>query len=69
MSEKKSRTFEESMNRLETIVSQLEKNELPLEQTIDLFEEGLKLVKECNSQLNAFAGRIEKITKENDQQN
>lgn len=60
MSEKK-KTFEESMARLETIVNELEKNEKPLDETISLFEEGLKLVKNCDDQLNSFEKQIDKI--------
>ena len=40
------KTFEQAMARLEEIVSLLEKNEESLDETIKLFEEGLKLAKE-----------------------
>ncbi|MEE3486641.1 MAG: exodeoxyribonuclease VII small subunit [Bulleidia sp.] len=61
----KAKTFEESMERLEEIVSELEKNERPLDETIALFEEGLKLVKSCDSQLKSFEAKVEDLTKKN----
>lgn len=63
---KKELTFEESMKRLETIVSTLEQNEESLDKTIDLFEEGLTLVKNCESKLKNFELRIEQIQKESE---
>ncbi len=58
----KEKTFEESMARLEEIVQILEKNEKPLDETISLFEEGLKLVRTCDARLKSFETRIEEIT-------
>ncbi len=60
---KKEPTFEEAMNRLSTIVSTLEQNDQPLDTTIDLFEEGLNLVKSCESKLKNFESKIEEIQK------
>lgn len=60
---KKELTFEEAMNRLSTIVSTLEQNDQPLDTTIDLFEEGLNLVKSCESKLKNFESKIEEILK------
>ncbi len=47
-------SFEKAMQRLDEIVSLLEKNELPMEESLKLFEEGLKLAKQCNLQLKTF---------------
>ena len=58
----KEKTFEESMARLEEIVRILEKNEKPLDETIALFEEGLKLVRTCDARLKSFETKIEEIT-------
>ena len=58
----KEKTFEESMARLEEIVQILEQNEKPLDETISLFEEGLKLVRTCDARLKSFETRIEEIT-------
>lgn len=64
MAEKKMK-FEQSMARLDEIVSELEKNEKPLDESIRLFEEGLKLVSACNEKLNAFEAQVKEIMKEN----
>ena len=60
---KKELTFEEAMNRLSTVVSTLEQNDQPLDTTIDLFEEGLNIVKSCESKLKNFESKIEEIQK------
>lgn len=59
---KKELTFEQAMDRLEAIVQELEKNEKPLDETVDLFEEGLNLVKICNARLSSFETRIEELS-------
>ena len=57
--------FETSMARLEEIVSELEKNERPLDESIQLFEEGLKLVRACNEKLNEFEAQVKDIMEKN----
>ena len=52
-------TFEESLKRLEEIVTQLEGNQLALEQSLQVFEEGVKLVRFCASRLDEAERRIE----------
>ena len=64
MAEKKL-TFEQSMERLDEIVSILEENERPLDETIALFEEGLKLVRSCDQKLKQFENRINDIIQKN----
>ena len=64
MAEKKL-TFEQSMERLDEIVSILEENDRPLDETIDLFEEGLKLVRSCDTKLKDFETRINDIIQKN----
>ncbi|MBR2067831.1 MAG: exodeoxyribonuclease VII small subunit [Solobacterium sp.] len=64
---KKNMTCEESMDRLEEIVSLLENNELSLDKTIELFEEGLKLTKECDAKLKVFEDKVNQIIKENNE--
>ena len=51
-------SFKTSMNRLNEIVSALEKNDLELEQAITLFEEGLQLVNSCDGQLKNFENKV-----------
>lgn len=57
--------FEISMARLDEIVSELEKNERPLDESIQLFEEGLKLVRACNEKLNEFEAQVKDIMEKN----
>lgn len=62
MSREKTKTFEESMSRLDEIVELLQENEQPLDETIKLFEEGLKLVKDCEGKLNEFEARVKELS-------
>lgn len=55
--------FKQSMQRLEEIIGQLEKNDIELEEAISLFEEGLKLVNNCDSQLKNFENKVEELLK------
>lgn len=60
-------TFEESMDRLEEIVRLLEDNELPLNDTIALFEEGLKLAKSCDEQLGKFEEKVKMLKEKSEE--
>ncbi|MDQ3198570.1 MAG: exodeoxyribonuclease VII small subunit [Verrucomicrobiota bacterium] len=55
--------FEQAMKRLEEIVEQMESGELPLEDLIVRYEEGMKLVKVCQERLASAEQRIEIITR------
>ncbi len=61
MAEKKL-NFEQAMARLEEIVSGLERGEAPLEESLALFEEGAKLMKQCSDQLNKAEQKVTKLT-------
>lgn len=61
-----SKTFEESLNDLERIVKQLEDGDLPLEESLKLFEEGVKLSRECRERLTNAERRIEVLMRESD---
>ncbi len=63
MSEKKP-TFEQSMERLEQIVSLLEKNQCTLDESIALFEEGLSLSQSLNAQLKSYEEKVAQLMKE-----
>lgn len=54
----KKKSFEESLKELETIVAKLESGELILEQSLEQFEVGTKLYKECKSQLSIAEKKI-----------
>lgn len=57
-------TFENAMKRLEEIVNALEKNEVTLDESIKLFEEGTKLTAFCSKTLNEAQQKITELTKE-----
>ncbi len=61
MAEKK---FETSLERLEKIVKELEQGDLPLEQSLKLFEEGIKLSRICNRRLEDAERRVEILLKD-----
>lgn len=54
-------SFQQAMNRLEEIVALLEKNEIELEEAIQLFEEGLQLVNRCDTKLHGFEESVTKL--------
>jgi exodeoxyribonuclease VII small subunit len=58
--------FEDSLKQLETIVSQLEKGDLPLEESIKLFEEGIRLSSVCKEELDAAEGKVQVLLKQRD---
>lgn len=60
---KKEKKFEESIDRLEEIVSKMENEELSLEESIDIFKEGMDLVALCNSKLDEAEKKINIIVK------
>jgi len=63
---KKKPTFETQLKDLETIVSQLEEGDLSLEESLKLFENGVKLSRECQERLNEAERRIEVLLKDKD---
>ncbi len=58
-------SFEEAIQRLEKVVDQLENGDVPLEQAIQLFEEGMMLAKQCNQTLERVEQQVEVLMKEN----
>jgi exodeoxyribonuclease VII small subunit len=61
MAEKK---FESALARLEDIVKELETGDLSLEQSLKLFEEGIKLSRICNKRLEEAERRVEILLKD-----
>jgi exodeoxyribonuclease VII small subunit len=57
--------FEECLERLEKIVQELEKGEVPLETSLTLFEEGMQLSATCRKQLEEAEGKVEILLKQN----
>jgi exodeoxyribonuclease VII small subunit len=58
--------FERSLTELEGIVAKLENGDLPLEESLDLFEQGIKLSRECRERLAKAERRIEILLKDAD---
>jgi exodeoxyribonuclease VII small subunit len=58
---KKSVTFEESMTRLDEIVKALEAGDVPLEESMKLFEEGTKLAAKCSALLDTAELKVSKL--------
>ena len=59
-------TFEESLKKLETIVEQLEKGDLPLEQSLKLFEQGVDLSAVCKKELDETESKVQTLIKQRD---
>jgi len=57
-------SFEEALKKIEQILKQLENKELDLEEAINLYEEGLKLIHFCEEKLKNARARIEVILKD-----
>ena len=58
--------FEAQLASLERIVRELERGDLPLEQSLELFEQGVKLSRECQERLNEAERRIEVLLRGGD---
>lgn len=58
---KKPVTFEQGLERLEMIASQMEKSELPLDELLKLYEEGMKLSAELTEKLDEIDGRMQEV--------
>ncbi|NVD43721.1 exodeoxyribonuclease VII small subunit [Qipengyuania atrilutea] len=54
-------TFEDALRQLEAVVKQLESGDVPLDESIDLYERGEALRKHCQARLDAAQARIQKI--------
>jgi exodeoxyribonuclease VII small subunit len=59
-------SFETSLKQLEQIVEKLEKGDLPLEESIKLFEEGVALSNACKAELEAAEGKVQVLMKQRD---
>ena len=66
--EAKSKSFETQLAALERIVRELERGDLSLEESLKLFEEGVKLSRECQERLNLAERRIEVLLRDSEGQ-
>ena len=56
--------FEKALKRLEEIVGELEKGELDIDKSLEIFEEGIKMSRVCSKKLNEAEKKIEKLTRD-----
>ena len=63
--QEQTRSFEASLEALERIVQQLESGDLPLEKSLELFEQGIRLSRECQERLSQAERRIEVLLRDN----
>jgi exodeoxyribonuclease VII small subunit len=62
--EEQPKSFEASLEALEAIVHQLEGGDLPLEKSLELFEDGIRLSRQCQERLNQAERRIEVLLRD-----
>ena len=60
------KSFEASLKELEQIVEQLEGGNLPLERSLELFEQGVRLSRECQSRLDDAERKVEMLLRSGD---
>ncbi len=61
---RKAESFEDSLKRLEEIVQRMESGDLALEDSLELFEEGVRLTRVCSQRLDEAEKKIELLTKD-----
>ena len=59
-------SFEDCVKKLEEIVEKLEEPEIPLEQSLKLFEEGITIARFCEKKLTEAEGKVEALMKSDD---
>ena len=64
MTDPQAPTFEAALKQLEEIVQRLERGELPLEESLKLYEEGIRLSRLCHAKLEEAEGKIELLMKD-----
>ena len=62
--EAQAKNFEASLAALEKVVRELERGDLPLEESLKLFEQGVKLSRECQERLNQAERRVEMLLRD-----
>jgi exodeoxyribonuclease VII small subunit len=66
MAQKNKTNFESSLKELERIVEQLEAGDLPLERSLELFEQGVQLSRDCQKRLDEAERKVEVLLKGSD---
>ena len=62
-------SFEEAIKELTNIVGKIEQGQIPLQDSLEQYEKGMALIKQCRTILQKAEERIEKITKEQETEN
>ncbi len=62
MAEKKEKSFEEKLDRLDEVVGKIEGEELPLQEVLSLYQEGKTLIKELQSELKEAEEKVGKLS-------
>lgn len=66
MTQKKTKNFEEAITRLESIVLQLEEGSISLEDSVEVFKEGMELTRYCRDKLDKAELELKKLVKDAD---
>ena len=69
MAEDKIYPFEEALEKLSALVGKMESGDLTLEESLKIFEEGIKLSKDCQNALNDAEKKVQALLLEEDQIN
>ncbi|GLI33109.1 exodeoxyribonuclease VII small subunit [Desulforhabdus amnigena] len=64
MAKKKGEPFEEALKKLQMIVEKLEKGDLPLEEAMESFTEGIKLAQYCHQKLEEAENKVQMLLKD-----
>ena len=65
MARKKTVDFEKALNQLEELVARMEEGELSLEDSLNAFEKGIKLTRECQTALDEAEQKVQLLIEEN----
>ena len=63
MSEEKQVNFEEELNRLKQIVNDIQQKDIPIDESLKLYEEGQKIIALLNEELKKAENKVEKVIK------
>ncbi len=64
MAKKKGEQFEDSLKRLQAIVEKMERGDLPLEEAVEAYTEGIRLVQVCHQKLEEAENRVQVLLKD-----
>lgn len=67
MAKSKTASFEHSLETLEQLVQQMDSGELSLEESLALFEKGIKLIRQCQDQLQTAEQKVQVLLENNDE--